>query len=227
VIGFCLAAGEGSRLAPLTDRTAKPLLTVEGWPLIDLACQALLAAGAERVVVNAYHHAEQLVAHLAGRDRVEVVVEPELLGNAGGPANARRLGLLGVPGQDEIVLLTCADVIVDAVDLRALAAALHRHGEAAIAVGLTASNADDPLRFRLAPEAERAIPDQAGQWSSGGCYALRATLLDAVPPGPAEFVAALLEPAWRRGALLGLPLQGAWMNVNTPEDLRAAAALIR
>jgi NDP-sugar pyrophosphorylase family protein len=75
--------------------------------------------------------------------------------------------------------------------------------------------------------AGRAVPDPAGRWSSAGCYALRAELLDAVPPGPAEFVAALLEPAWRRGALLGVPLKGTWLNVNTPDDLRAAAALIR
>lgn len=226
MIGFCLAAGQGTRLAPLTDRTAKPLLRVRGRPLLDLACEALLAAGAERVVVNAHHHAGQLVAHLAGRPDMAVVVEPKLLGNAGGPANARRLGLLGPPGEPETILLTCADVLVDAADLRALAAALERHGAAAMAAGLTAANPADPLRFRL-DDSGRAWPDPAGRWSCAGCYALRATVLDDVPPGPAEFVAALLEPAWRRGALLGVPLTGPWRNVNTPEDLEAAAALIR
>ncbi|HEX9343339.1 MAG TPA: sugar phosphate nucleotidyltransferase, partial [Actinomycetota bacterium] len=196
MIGFCLAAGEGTRLAPLTDRTAKPLLMVEGRPLIDIACAALLAAGAQRVVVNAYHHAGQLAAHLAGRPGVEVVVEPELLGNAGGPANARRLGLLGVPGDAEDVLLTCADVIVDPADLRALAAALERHREAEVVVGLIAVNPSDPFRFRVEGEAADqigwAVPDQAGRCSSAGCYALRATVFDAIPPGPAEFVKALL-----------------------------------
>jgi MurNAc alpha-1-phosphate uridylyltransferase len=225
VIGFCLAAGEGTRLAPLTEHTAKPLLQVAGRPLLDLACQALFAAGAERVVVNAHHHAGQLVAHLAGRRNVAVVVEPELLGNAGGPANARRLGLLGAPGEPETVLLTCADVLVDPADLRAVAAALAQHGDAAVAAGLTAADPHDPLRFRLEATGQ-ARPDPARRWSCAGCYALRATVLDEVPPGPAEFVAALLAPAWRRDALRGVPLQGPWLNVNTPEDLRAAGALL-
>ena len=84
VIGFCLAAGAGSRLLPLTRVTPKPLLAPAGRPLVDLAVEALQRAGATRVVVNAHHGADLLVAQLAGRPEVEVVVEPVLLGTGGG-----------------------------------------------------------------------------------------------------------------------------------------------
>ena len=76
MIGFCLAAGAGTRLLPLTRAVPKPLLAPAGRPLIDLATEALQAAGAARVVVNAHHGADRLVAWLADRPGVEVVVEP-------------------------------------------------------------------------------------------------------------------------------------------------------
>ena len=58
MIGFCLAAGAGTRLLPLTRVTPKPLLAPAGRPLVDLAVEALQRAGATRVVVNAHHGVE-------------------------------------------------------------------------------------------------------------------------------------------------------------------------
>ena len=46
MIGFCLAAGAGTRLTPLTRAVHKPLLAPAGRPLVDLAVEALEAAGA-------------------------------------------------------------------------------------------------------------------------------------------------------------------------------------
>ena len=40
-----LAAGRGERMRPLTDVTPKPLLKVQGVPLLQLHMQALMAAG--------------------------------------------------------------------------------------------------------------------------------------------------------------------------------------
>ena len=54
-----LAAGLGTRMRPLTDRTAKPLLPLGGKPLIDHALDRLAAAGVETVVVNAHWQADQ------------------------------------------------------------------------------------------------------------------------------------------------------------------------
>jgi NDP-sugar pyrophosphorylase family protein len=145
VIGFCLAAGAGTRLRPLTRAVPKPLLAPAGRPLVDLAVEALQAAGATRVVVNAHHGAGQLVAHLSGRAGVEVLVEPELLGTGGGLVNAARLGLLGAG--DDPVLVTAADHVVDPADLADLVAFLDRAGTP-MAVGLTPATTD-PFGLRL------------------------------------------------------------------------------
>ncbi|HKE97660.1 MAG TPA: NDP-sugar synthase [Actinomycetes bacterium] len=219
LVGFCLAAGAGSRLAPLTDRVPKPLLAPAGRPLVDLALDGLAAAGAPRAVVNAHHHAGLLAAHLAGRAGCTVLREPRLLGTGGGLANARRRGLLGA----EVVLVTCADVLVDPADLARLAGAL-RAGAGA-AVGLV-PGADNPLRLRLAGGLVR--PDERGRWASAGVYAVRTEALDALGPGPSELVPALLEPLWRAGRLAGAPLAGAWADAGSRvRFLDAAAGLLR
>ncbi|HZD73166.1 MAG TPA: sugar phosphate nucleotidyltransferase, partial [Actinomycetota bacterium] len=92
MIGFCLAAGEGRRLRPLTASVPKPLLAPAGRPLLDLACDALVKAGAERVVVNLHHGTGAIAAHLRGRPDVLALPEPVLLGTGGALVAARRAG---------------------------------------------------------------------------------------------------------------------------------------
>ena len=57
-----LAAGLGTRLKPLTDRTPKALLAVRGRPLLAHVMDRLVAAGVTRLIVNTHHHADQIAA---------------------------------------------------------------------------------------------------------------------------------------------------------------------
>jgi NDP-sugar pyrophosphorylase family protein len=240
VIGFCLAAGAGSRLEPLTRATPKPLLAPAGRPLIDLAVEALQRAGATRVVVNAHHGADQLVGHLAGRAGVEVVVEPVLLGTGGGLINAAHLGLLGTG--DDPVLVTAADHVLDPADLTDLAEFLERSGTP-MATGLIPATTN-PFRLRLEgtaaeppashvpgewsgpgkwsgpgegspPAGGRVVRDPAGPWDSAGAYALRAGLLCDLEPGPATLSGRVLGPLLDRGRLAGLPFRGQVADAGT------------
>ena len=47
-----LAAGRGERMRPLTDHTPKPLLRVQGKPLMQWHLEALARGGFDKVVVN-------------------------------------------------------------------------------------------------------------------------------------------------------------------------------
>lgn len=59
-----LAAGFGTRLRPLTLTTPKPLVPVAGVAMLDRVVARVLAAGVDRVAVNASHLAAQVVAHV-------------------------------------------------------------------------------------------------------------------------------------------------------------------
>ncbi|WP_432899210.1 sugar phosphate nucleotidyltransferase [Micromonospora matsumotoense] len=92
--GLCavvLAAGEGTRLRPLTARVPKALCPVGNVPLLDRALARLAGlglTGPDRVAVNACYLADQVVAHVG--DRAHLSVEPgDPLGTAGGLGNLR------------------------------------------------------------------------------------------------------------------------------------------
>lgn len=56
-----LAAGYGTRLRPLTDSIPKPLVEVGGRTLLDRVAERLVSAGADRLVINVHHLADQIV----------------------------------------------------------------------------------------------------------------------------------------------------------------------
>jgi len=62
-----LAAGLGTRMRPLTDHTAKPLVAVGGKALIDHVLDRLAAIGVDTAVVNVHHFADQIERHLKAR----------------------------------------------------------------------------------------------------------------------------------------------------------------
>jgi len=76
-----MAAGEGRRLRPLTERYAKPVLPIDGRPVIVTVLRDLREAGVGAVTVVTGHLAEQVEALLAGVD-VRFVRQPKALGGA-------------------------------------------------------------------------------------------------------------------------------------------------
>ncbi|OPF92660.1 nucleotidyltransferase family protein [Rhodopseudomonas palustris] len=81
-----VAAGLGTRLAPLTDVLPKCLMPIAGHPLLGLWLRMLSEAGFSEIVVNLHHHAD-LVSEYIRRspwaERVILAPETTLLGTAG------------------------------------------------------------------------------------------------------------------------------------------------
>jgi len=109
-----MAAGEGRRLRPLTERYAKPVLPIDGRPVVVTLLHELRAAGIERITVVTGHLAEQ-VESLLEPFGVRFVRQPEALGSA----DAVRRGLDGVPA-----LVLGADTVFSPGDIGRFAATL-------------------------------------------------------------------------------------------------------
>ena len=119
-----LAAGLGTRLRPLTNTTPKALVEVDGVPMLERVARRLLAAGADRLLVNVSYLADQVQDYVdaadwrtASGEPVEVVVSDEPDGpleTGGGIKKA-----LGFFRRDAPFLVHNADILTT-VDLAAL-----------------------------------------------------------------------------------------------------------
>jgi len=92
-----LAAGRGARMRPLTDKTPKPLLKIQGKPLIEYHIEKLIKAGIQEIVINHAWLGQQIVDTLGSGQRWNIKIhyspEPNPLETGGGIYNA--LPLLG------------------------------------------------------------------------------------------------------------------------------------
>src|SRR5918912_2718544 len=91
-----MAAGEGRRLRPLTERCANPELPVDGRPVVGTLLRELATAGVERATVVIGHLAEQVEALVGDGAAFGLVVsyvrQPEPLGSADAVLRAVRAG---------------------------------------------------------------------------------------------------------------------------------------
>jgi mannose-1-phosphate guanylyltransferase len=101
-----LCAGLGTRLRPLTDELAKPMVPVGDRPAVAHVVERVRLAAPARIVVNVHHRPEDVRAWADG-EHIAVSHEPELLGTAGGVAGAAAL-LGGGP-----VLVWNGDILSD------------------------------------------------------------------------------------------------------------------
>jgi bifunctional UDP-N-acetylglucosamine pyrophosphorylase/glucosamine-1-phosphate N-acetyltransferase len=84
-----MAAGEGTRLRPITERWPKPVLPIDGLPVAVTLVHQLAAAGCDRIVVVTGHLAEQVEALLEPLPYpIEFVRQPAPLGSADAVARA-------------------------------------------------------------------------------------------------------------------------------------------
>lgn len=220
-----LAAGLGTRMRPLTEATAKPLLPLGGHSLLDHALDRLRDAGVTEVVVNAYWHADHIAAHLAtraGGPHTIVRREEALLGTGGGVAAA--LDLLGTgpffvingdtfwldgPTPALERLAAAWDDAVDAVLL------VHRTFQAPAEIGAGDFALDPWGIVRRRGEREIVPYLYAG-------IQLASSALFADAPAGSFSMNLLWDRAIGRRRLSGVVHDGLWFHLSTPTDLAAA-----
>src|ERR1700685_1023147 len=83
---FILAAGNGTRLRPITDSIPKCLAPIRGVPLLEIWLNNCKAAGITEVLLNAHAHTEAVRDYVAKQEigvTICISEESQLLGSAG------------------------------------------------------------------------------------------------------------------------------------------------
>ncbi|HEV8721781.1 MAG TPA: nucleotidyltransferase family protein [Candidatus Binatia bacterium] len=113
-----LAAGQGTRLRPITDNLPKALVPVAGRPMIEYPLLLLRHYGIREIIINLHQFGEQIEKYLGDGRKLGVEItysdEPELLDTGGGLLKAKpflRDGAFIVINTDALIDLNLAEAI--------------------------------------------------------------------------------------------------------------------
>ncbi len=137
------AAGRGTRLAPLTDRHPKCLVTVGNKTLLEHNISKLKAAGVDTLVINVHHFAEQVIEFIRSKDfglTIHISEEQDLLGQGGGLLYASE------HFKNEDDFLVCNSDIYTDLDLKTLISA---HNESQRLATLAVANRETSRYLRF------------------------------------------------------------------------------
>ena len=213
-----LCAGFGTRLRPLTDELPKPLVPVGDRSILEHALFSLRASGLSELTINVHHLAEQFARPLAASAmNVQVVVEADIRGTAGGVAGARA-HLSSAP-----VLVWNGDILSEPPIER-----------------LLSSTEPDSFCFGVAPRPAgegtvgldaqghvvRLRGEQFGTELSGGDYvgvlALGARVLASLPDRGCLFADVALPLLRAGGTVRSVTVSTPWTDAGDPRSLLAA-----
>ena len=230
-----LAAGLGTRMAPLTRERPKPLIPLNGKPLMDYGIERLAKAGVRRIIVNVHYMADQIVAHveeLRGRHPdldIRISDEGDAILDTGG-AIARALpqfegqpffvhnsDSLWVEGMGSALARMNARWNPDTMDCLMLLAAC------ATAIGYDGRgdfemNAWGALKRRAEMDLAPFV------WT--GLQILHPRMFENAAKGRFS-INPLWDKAIDKGRLFGIRLDGVWIHVGTPQGLEDAENFLR
>ena len=217
------AGGLGTRLFPLTKDTPKPLLPVNGRPIIEIVTRNFASAGFWKFFVSVNYLGEQIKSHLGDGSHMNVSIkyldESERTGTAGS------LALLPTR-PDRPFFVMNADILTS-IDLEAMLRAHEanrplitvgsRIYEQTVDFGVLVTNGNRVVRVEEKPVERYHI--------NAGIYVLEPRVLDFVAAGP-RFVnmTDIIEHALRNGeSVQTFPIHEYWRDIGRPDDLHRAS----
>ena len=239
-----LAAGRGKRMRPLTDHTPKPLLHVQGRPLLEWPLAALARQGCTEVLINTGWLGAQIPARLGRQWRADATLpvttlhysEEEAdfghaLETAGGIVRA-------LPRLQDIFWLAAGDVYAPDFVFDRAAMTRFAASDALAHLWLVPNPAHHPMGD-FALDAEAVLHDMPGgddrppRYTYSAIGLFRKTLFASPycgiavgnPLGVVAPLAPVLRAAMREGRITGEVFYGRWTDVGTPQRLAQLNAL--
>jgi NDP-sugar pyrophosphorylase family protein len=223
VKALVLAAGEGTRLRPLTLDRPKPMVPIGGSPLLEHLLGLLRHHSIVEVAVNLHYKPDAIVEYCGDGTPFGVSItysrEPRLLGSAGAAKRLQRF-------LDRTFVVLYGDVLTDA-DLGAL---VREHRRRHALATLLLHEVPDPTRHGIAELAsdgrivrfvEKPRPDAVfSRLANAGVYILEPSILSFVPPDePCDFGQDVFPSLIQQGLpIYGQCLEGCYaLDIGSPE----------
>ncbi len=220
-----MAGGKGERLRPLTLSTPKPLLEIDGRPIIDYNIERLSHAGITDVTVTVRYLSEQIKDYFSvPRHGIEVkcVEEDKPLGTIGAAALVAR--------PDNGCTLVMNSDLLTTVDLEEMYLR-HIHAEADITIAAIPYTVSVPYAI-LTTDGDRVTALQEkptySHFANAGIYIFNNFVLNALNPDERTDATTLIEAAMQQQMKVTFyPISGTWIDIGSPADFRHAQELMK
>jgi UDP-N-acetylglucosamine diphosphorylase / glucose-1-phosphate thymidylyltransferase / UDP-N-acetylgalactosamine diphosphorylase / glucosamine-1-phosphate N-acetyltransferase / galactosamine-1-phosphate N-acetyltransferase len=237
--GVILAAGKGTRMGDLTDQVPKPMLCVQGRPILEHIVSGFAAAGVTELCIITGWRAEIIEQHFGDGTSLGVRIQYARQAVQDGTGKAPELARAFV-GADSF-LLTYGDILVKPDTYRRI---LQRFTEGEFSGLLTVTEGEDVTKgglnffddtFCLTRLIEKPTPTELEQlktdgwlkpgqavWYNAGIYLFRPVLfefttrLQKSARGEYELTDAISAMVAAGHRLAGFQIEGRWVDVRDP-----------
>ncbi len=223
-----LAGGRGTRLAPFTTVIPKPLLPVDGRPILEIVVRQLVHAGFDHITLTLGYMSDYFRTFLAQHRslsqlaRIDFIEETAPTGTAG--------SLRSVPGLDDTFLVMNGDLLTN-LDYRSQVAH-HRAEKAWLTIGAHSKKVKIDLGIlETDPHGTvtgyREKPTLSYQVSMG-VYVYEPEVLAWIAPGEyLDFPDLVLRLVGAGKKVIAYPNNACWLDLGRYEDLKLASDIFR
>ncbi len=237
-----LAAGKGTRMKELTNELPKPMLRVQGKPILEHILTGIVSAGVREIFIVTGFRAETIESYFGDGSKwnCRIVYGRQVVQDGTGKAPEVAKEFLGASS----FILTYGDILVKPETYGQM---IHRFNEGYFSGVITVTPGEDVAKgglnffdekFRLSRLVEKPSPAQIeelrrtgwlkpGQpaWYNAGIYIFKPLLfeftakLEKSPRGEYELTDAISALLAAKHPIAGLEIQGRWVDVRDPEVL--------
>lgn len=209
--GMILAAGQGTRVRPLTKDLPKPMVPILGKPVMEYLIEHLARHGVNEIMVNVAFHHQRIEQYFGDGSRWGVEIGysyegvrdhgdilPRPMGSAGGMRRIQDFSGFF----DETTLVLCGDALID-LDITAALAEHKSKGALASVVAAEVPLQDTQAYGMVLADAEGRIqsfqekpkPEEAkSTLASTGIYIFEPEVLNKIPPNKVYDIGSQLFP---------------------------------
>jgi mannose-1-phosphate guanylyltransferase len=227
-VGILLVGGLGTRLAPLTNKTPKPMLPIANLPVTEHQLLVAKAAGITKVVLATAYLAETFTPYFGDGSKwgieLKYALETKPLGTGGAIRNAAELIFAEISANEPIVVFNG-----DVLSRHNLAAQINLHLDKSAAATLHLVSVDDARPYGCVPYDESGrvteflekMENPITNSINAGCYVFNPSVIKEIEIGKVISVEREIFPQLlKESALIQAFVDNSyWLDMGTPKAL--------
>lgn len=220
-----MAGGKGERLRPLTEKTPKPLIEVDGKAIIDYNIERLISFGINHLNVTINYLGEQIEEHFSSPIngvQIKTIREPKYLGTIGSIKFVDTF-------YNDIVLVMNSDLFTN-IDYEDFYLHFKQHN-ADMSVAAVPYVVKIPYGvFNLEGREIKGITEKPtiNYYANAGIYLIKKEILNLIPDNKffnaTDFMDALITKGYK---VIRYPISGYWIDIGQHDELERAKEIAK